>query len=416
MVGIRYVSWIAIVFSAGACRPTDVRTERLVAYDSAGVRIVEIHGTVWDEGIGWTLSEEPLLEIGVLEGDPRYELYRLSGARRLSDGRIAVVNGGSGEVRIYDSEGVFVQSIGGLGDGPGEFRDLRWLQVLPGDTLLAIDAGAFRLTAFSTNGKVVWTRSFTGGGYWFEVTERPGDVRLPDGSFVLLWATSDIVARVGPGRLRPGQTGRESAVIVRYSPLGAYVDTLAVLPGIELAAFESSRGGIATTFPPMGRVISYALGHDRIYVGTQESFEIREYLHDGTLVGLIRQLGVDLTITEADLARDRAQRLEGVNDPASRREYEDFITSLPLPESKPAYGRLVVDASEHLWISEAFIPGLTTPARWSVFDSDAGLLGDVDFPENFDVYEIGHDYVLGCWKNDDGVEYVRLYELIKSRR
>ena len=76
MVGIRYVSWIAIVFSAGACRPTDVRTERLVAYDSAGVRIVEIHGTVWDEGIGWRRSEEPLLGVGVVEGEPRYEVER----------------------------------------------------------------------------------------------------------------------------------------------------------------------------------------------------------------------------------------------------------------------------------------------------------------------------------------------------
>ena len=42
----------------------------------------------------------------------------------LSDGRIAIVNQGSDEIRIYDANGRFVNTFGRKGGGPGEFRNV----------------------------------------------------------------------------------------------------------------------------------------------------------------------------------------------------------------------------------------------------------------------------------------------------
>jgi hypothetical protein len=377
--------------------------------DSAGVRITELLGNVWSEGEEWTLSQTPLVEIGVEEGDSVYEMYEVGGARRLSDGRIVVANGGTGELRFYDREGRFIESIGGVGKGPGEFEYLVWVQVLPGDTLLAFD-DMHRLTAFAPNGDVMWTRSFMNvGSSWFEGLSRPGDVRLHDGTMLMVWNSRNIGERIRSGALRPGETVRDAAVVIHYDTAGTIIDTVAVLAGVESAIHERN-GRPAVIFAPMGRVVAYALGGDRIYVGSQQTFEIREYLPDGTLAGLIRRPAVDLTITDADMDRFVAAITRGVDDASARRDIEELIAALPLPPSRAAYGRLVLDATGRLWISEPLIV-TQMPVRWSVFDPAVGLLGEVVVPEHFEVYEIGVDYVLGLWTDDLGVEYVRMYGL-----
>src|SRR5690606_1239133 len=90
----------------------------IVIRDSAGVRIVE-NG---DAGAACHLAAEPMLELGVLEGAPEYQLHGVVHAIRLPDGEVAIANAGSREVRLYDQNGRFLRAFGREGDGPGEFR------------------------------------------------------------------------------------------------------------------------------------------------------------------------------------------------------------------------------------------------------------------------------------------------------
>ena len=53
----------------------------------------------------WALSPEPTVSIGVIEGDQPYQLHGASSSVRLPDRRIAVVNGGSDEVRFFSENG-----------------------------------------------------------------------------------------------------------------------------------------------------------------------------------------------------------------------------------------------------------------------------------------------------------------------
>jgi len=70
----------------------------------------------------WSLSELPLLEIGVFEGDPAYELHEAGSSVRLPGGEIVVANTGSQEIRFYSPDGSHIRSVGGEGSGPTEFR------------------------------------------------------------------------------------------------------------------------------------------------------------------------------------------------------------------------------------------------------------------------------------------------------
>ena len=99
-----------------------------------------------------TLSE-PTLEIGLVDGDEEYLFGAIESVLRLEDGRVAVSDGGTSKVSFYDSEGVFVSSFGGTGDGPGEFRSLSRLYAHGTDSLRALDRRTGFVSSFDVNGE-----------------------------------------------------------------------------------------------------------------------------------------------------------------------------------------------------------------------------------------------------------------------
>jgi hypothetical protein len=86
--------------------------------DSAGVRVVASAAPAWGEGKGWRLSPEPVLRVGVAEGDAAYQFGSVAGAVRLADGGIAAADRQSGDVRWYDARGRHVRTVGRKGGGP----------------------------------------------------------------------------------------------------------------------------------------------------------------------------------------------------------------------------------------------------------------------------------------------------------
>lgn len=52
--------------------------------------------------------------------------------------------------------------------------------------------------------------------------------------------------------------------------------------------------------------------------------------------------------------------------------------------------------------------------RWAVYGPDGLLVTRVATPPDGSVTHIGADFVLGVWRDDLGVERVRMYRLIKT--
>jgi hypothetical protein len=50
-------------------------------------------------------------------------------------------------------------------------------------------------------------------------------------------------------------------------------------------------------------------------------------------------------------------------------------------------------------------------SAWTIFDRDGAVSGRVMAPQGFSVLEIGGDYILGVYRDDMGVEYLRQYSL-----
>ena len=112
----------------------------------------------------WSLSEVPLLEIGVVEGDPAYQLHEAVSSVRLPDGEIAVANAGSQEVRFYSPEGRHIRSAGGSGDGPTEYRRPTRIWRWEADSLRVWDDRLRRFTFMDMEGNVARTERLEPGG------------------------------------------------------------------------------------------------------------------------------------------------------------------------------------------------------------------------------------------------------------
>jgi hypothetical protein len=148
------VRQICAVLTLAGCG-SDVSRSAPTRADSAGVSIITY--AALDTTLQLTLSESPILSIGVVEGDEPYLFSGISEIARLSDGSIAVAETRAREIRIFDRTGRFVRSMGGSGEGPGEFQFLEWFHIVAGDTIVAWDGQLRRLTLFTSAGNVVTT-------------------------------------------------------------------------------------------------------------------------------------------------------------------------------------------------------------------------------------------------------------------
>jgi len=368
--------------------------------DSAGVVIVESLQPQWVQDQGWHLSADPILQIGRADGAPALQFHRVEGAVVLPDGRIVVADAGSGEIRFYDEAGGFLSSVGGVGDAPGEYRQITGLGAGPGDSLWVFDFGLRRFTVLSSDGSTV--RTISVGGALSSV----GAVgRLPDGSFVVKenWSSHT------HGSARHGLVRKPVAVALLGAD-GVELDTIATVAGREV--FLSAEDGRAVMSAPLfARTSSAAMGDGAVHIGDQTTFEVLRYSPNGTLQQIIRVPGADLELTTSAAQQLKDELL--AREPEPRRAMmRTHLEEMALPPTRPAYGSLALDALGNLWAGEyARYPAV--PRTWTVFTATGELLGEVTVPDRFKVLQIGADWLLGVGRDELDVEYVRVYRIDK---
>lgn len=111
----------------------------------------------------WHVSEAPLVEIGVADGDERYQLFRVRGAVRPTANLIVVANTGTQELRYFDRRGRFLHRVGGRGRGPGEFQWLRQVYAVSPDSIAAYD-DVGRLSYFDGAGAFLGSQNVSAEG------------------------------------------------------------------------------------------------------------------------------------------------------------------------------------------------------------------------------------------------------------
>jgi hypothetical protein len=410
--GLRIILTLGVAALLPSCVTRDPSSgSATVTRDSVGISIVE-NGTVTLPALAtWTLSEEPSVVIGETEEDPGHLLNQVVGAFRLGDGGIVIGDRGSGEVRFFTAEGRHLRTVGGQGEGPGEFRLLMAIDVMPGDTVVAAAWPLGRRSWWDSRGEHI---ADTESGLW-----GPGLVggrTLPDGTFLIdtydngsygnsieLWAATG-----------EGDTFRTQGVLLRVTRAGVPQDTLGTVVGAEY--FKTGQlgqiGSFANHTLPYTNRTHLAYNDGRIYLGESHLGEVRGYSYDGTLTHLIRWQPEHSPVTGADRAAFRREVLEGLRDPTRRPAFERWLSAVPYPESKPAFRGIATDRAGRLWV-EAWT-ATEGANRWLVFERDGALSATVQAPGDARLRDAGEDYVIVSMEDELGVETVRLFGLHKG--
>ncbi len=384
-----------------ACQTQTPRGTEYSVRDSAGVRIVE-NGSSVTGATEWRVGESPVVQIGSLEEEAEYQLHEVSDALRLSDGRIVVASGGTNDLRFYSSHGAFLSSVGGTGEGPGEFRGLVALERLPADSLLAYDQRLRRVSYFDSDGTFLRSTSLE----LLQGAAINGLIgRFADGSLAIT-----ATGAAGPEPVDEGAVARDPMLFLRH--FGGSVDTLASLPGPEKTVGLLGETRVILSVP-LGRTTLHAFQGDRLFVGNNEAYDIKVLGPDGSVALIVRAAHRPLPVVKDEVLRLLGtQLLAEVDDESLRSVLERMLANISLPETLPAFAWLIADTAGNLWVREHTLPD-DDANPWTVFGSDGAMIARVSLAHRFQPFQIGGDFLLGRWTDDLGIEYVQMYSLTK---
>jgi hypothetical protein len=369
--------------------------------DSSGIRVIESSRPAWEEGDSWQVSPDPILSLGGPDGDPTVSFHRLAGVYIVGSNRLAVLDGGANEIRLFNLNGGHLFSFGGSGHGPGEFRDVTYLGFLS-DSLWVFDRRQLRVTVLDTNTSGYRVIRLDSG-----IPALGPVATLRDGSTLF---TAELPVSPASADEMPRGLQRLDAAYVRFDRVGKFIDTVMVAPGSE-RILRYGPQTVEFLRPLLAKSVSHAVRGGEILQGTQETYEIEVHAEDGTLRSVIRRSGFDVGVDEASYDALVEQRILSAPEPA-RRGLRTLYQELPKPETRPAYSRFLVDVDGLLWIQDFAYSG--DARSWSVFDPEGVWLGVVEFPDGFRPTQILRDRVVGVGRDELDVQYAQVYGLTRG--
>jgi hypothetical protein len=144
----------------------------------------------------------------------------------------------------------------------------------------------------------------------------------------------------------------------------------------------------------------------RIAIATNPDYSVEMWRPDGTLDRVVRRIGADRTPTQAERAAARESLMGGDDEALANR----IVAEVPEPTVLPAVAALLIDEASHLWAVRWMLPSDSSIAA-EVFEPDGEYLGEMRLPHRFRPIEIGRDYVLGVFRDENNVSIVQLYGL-----
>lgn len=265
------------------------------------------------------------------------------------------------------------------------------------DSIVVSDAGNGRLAVFDLRGKF---------GRTVRMSPAPDANRpVPAGVFGDASLFSTAMVRLQQGESLEG-TRRDQILYLRHNHDGKLLNELVIRPGRERLTSMLDDGIVAVIIAPYGPSPYVVATGDRWYYGNGERYEIERYAMDGTLTHLYRRAKANRPITP-EIAEEYRDRLAESEMPAA---FIRLRRSMRLPETMPAFRRIVASDNGNLWVENYTLP--EEQPSWAVFRDDGRYLGDVDTPMSARVLHIGDDFVLVSWEDELEVEYVQMYELI----
>ncbi len=395
-----------------SCETRPAETPIADVTDSAGVRVTRITARPADL-VEWTLAPGPDRVLTGVETGDSSALSPTGAVRWLARGDIVVVDLGATRILVFDSAGTYRRALGRRGDGPGEFRSIGAVSVLPGDTLTAFDGALRRLSYWHPDAGFIRSVSL-------------GDSGSLDAWPAEAWAWRDSLVVVLQLAITPRDSVPPGAGVRRWpmrahltlrDGAGRVIATSPTFPGMYTGVYDGGDTRLPFSNQPFA-----AMGRDRVYFGSGQAFRLSYLAADFASPGELRWPAQQeaLSATEVAAVRAETEAVLATRLPAARLGGaldEEFAPEI-LPSARPAIGRVFVDDEERVWIErfEATRLGTRTQKpgdQWTVLQRDGRPVARLRLPPAMRLEAVRGNEVLVVRRDSLDVETVARYGLVR---
>ena len=380
--------------------------------DTTVVRTVG--GSVW-KGTATLLPE---VAVGELDGPEEYLFGSVRAITVDDDHNFYILDGQAGNVRVFDSSGSHVRTLGRKGEGPGEFKVPIGIAISDGRVLVRDPANA-RVQLFRL-------------GTWEAEEWRYGPS--------IVYMNSPLYTD-DQGRIYVGTATFDENRFIVMGPDGTHLDTIPAPdspPGFDDGACslrserETADGGwisVGATVPfcPDWEWTLHPTGHFLSGLSTAYRIELEQ---DSGVLRIERNY---TPVAVSD--EERNHHRQPIVDRMRRFDAEWSWDGPGIPDHKPPFQSLRAGTDGRIWVrlwtegrrvpSENHDPSdpesapytWVEPIRYDVFEADGTYLGAVEMPDGFSLAAppvFGRSFVWAVERGDLDVQRVRRYRIAST--
>jgi hypothetical protein len=344
----------------------------------------------WKPGQEWRLA--PQATIGAGDGEGSDVFAQIVDIELDPMGRVWIADGQQHQIRVFDSAGVHVRSIGRRGGGPEEFKGIAGMDWAPDGTLWVLDGGNMRFAVYDTAGRLVTTHRRD-----VNVTVTPWQLGFD--SRGNLYDRASVASH-----------DDTEERIVRFAPVLQPRDTFRVppfpAPVFELVREQGGNRSISQVNIPFAPTQEWKLDPEGfVWVAVTDRYRLTRYRFDGTVDRVVERPAQPQPVT----AEQRKQILEnyrGFQQSGGR------IDESRIPRTHPVILYFFVAEDGHLWV----IPYREKRGTFDIIATSGAYLGKVSFPGTLQpspapAFRSGR--MAGVVVDEDGVQSVMLLRIEK---
>ena len=354
---------------------------------------------------------------------PHEIVTRVSGLKINRDGLIFIMQPDDKTIRVFDSTGKFVRTMGQAGQGPGEFTGFGFFGFTH-DSLWVTDPSQNRVSLFGPTGTII---------RYLETSVQPPDTRYQPAPPLAYMDNGSILVKFSAEQEGEGaELTRPPDLVMRADGKGVLIDTLQVLPMPVSRMIEPARKGMVVrngsevevsygpTFAlrPINSAPYLVVAADGSQFLTifrappvnpdSAAFKLVRVGSDGKVISSVDYGYTPRPVTEALI--DSLLPIPPDSAPARVKERSKFVRdSADIPKFLPPVNRMIIGRDKTIWVASDWAE---KRERWTIIGEDNKIVGNVDMPKGFRVMQVDRTRVWGVETDSTtDIPYVVRYKL-----
>lgn len=352
------------------------------------------------------IQDEDLATVPILEVQSLLEITEtddvlfssISGlVRSDSDNNLFIGDRGQKLIFVFDDSGQHIDTFGGEGSGPGEFKEIQDMHIgYQSDTLFIFDRREFRVNRFHRDSENNWnyTNSFTLQEI-DPLLHQPGRlIHVPDTGFLLEQTIYYI--------LMGAENPKEYPVTLIDLNGNKISDEQFRLPLDEIAVNREGGAIRGINFLPFGRKSILKVGPEgHLYHNWTDQLEISQIDLSGDTISAF-SLSIENPQVEAE---EKQYWIDAHID-----EMHELLRET-IPATKPIVEDFYIDEEQRIWVN--IHSDISEDYNWLVLENNGDVIGGFSLPENIQISDVRHGNLYGAVENEETGELsVLVYNLV----